>query len=76
MKSRLTKTEARRYRKRWEAVNAAERRELRATPIKVKFFQLAALMASAKELGWDGSLASDEGEVRDRWTRLRKILGG
>lgn len=76
MKSRLTKTEARRYRKRWQAVNAAERRELRATPIKLKFLQLAALMASAKKLGWDRSLAAEEAEVRDRWSRLRKSLGG
>ena len=75
MKSRLTKTEARRYRKRWQAVNAAERRELRATPIKLKFLQLAALMASAKKFGWDGSLAAEEAEVRDRWSRLRKSLG-
>ncbi len=76
MKSRLTKTEARRYRKRWQAVNAAERRELRATPMKRKFLQLAALMASAKQLGWDGSLAAEEAEVRDRWSRLRKRLIG
>ncbi|MBI4526744.1 MAG: hypothetical protein HY695_23350 [Deltaproteobacteria bacterium] len=74
MKSRLTKTDARRYRKRWEVVNAAERRELRATPVKLKFLQLAALMVSAKKMGWVGSLAAEEAEVRNRWNRLRKIL--
>ena len=76
MKRRLTKTEARRYRGRWEAVNAAERQELRSTPIRLKFLQLAALMASAKELGWVGPLAAEESEVRIRWSRLRKTLGG
>ena len=72
MKRPLTKTEAERYRKRWEAVNAAERRELRATPMKVKFLQLAALMASAKPLASDRLLAAEEAEVRDR--QIRQVL--
>ena len=76
VEKRLTKAQARRFRKRWDVVNAAERRELRATPLKLKFLQLAALMASAKSLGWEGSAAAGEAEVRRRWSRLRKSLGG
>lgn len=74
MKSRLTKTEAQAFRTRWEAVNAAEREELRATPIVRKFQQLVALMASVSQLGWADKLAEEETEVRDRLNRLRRIL--
>lgn len=74
MKSRLTKTEAQAFKTRWEAVNAAEREELRTTPIARKFQQLAALMASVSQFGWADKLAEEETEVRDRWNRLRRIL--
>ena len=40
--------------------------------MELKFRQLAALMASAKQLGWNEALAEGEAEVRDRWMRLRK----
>ncbi|HXG22790.1 MAG TPA: hypothetical protein VNN62_27415 [Methylomirabilota bacterium] len=60
--------------RRWEAVNAAEREELRATPIARKFQQLAALMASVSQLGWADKLAEEEAAVRDRWNRLKRIL--
>jgi hypothetical protein len=74
MKSRLTKAEAQAFRKRWEAVNAAEREELRATPMARKFQQLTALMASVSQIGWVDKLAEEETEVRDRWNQLRRIL--
>lgn len=76
MKRRISRAEARRFKKRWEAVNAAERRELRATPVADKLRQLAALMASAEKLGWNEALAAEETAVRDRWNRLRKAPGG
>ena len=71
MKSQITKAEARAFKARWEAVNAADREELRATPMKTKLRQLAALMGSAEKLGWTDALAAEEAEVRDRWNRLR-----
>lgn len=70
--SRLTRREAQAFKRRWEAVNAAEREELAATPVAHKFHQLAALMTSAAELGWTEALAAEESQVRDRWTRLRR----
>ncbi len=76
MKKHLTKAEARAFRTRWETVNAAERTELRATPLEHKLRQLAALMASVEPLGWTKALAAEEAEVRDRWNRLRRARYG
>ena len=75
MKGKITKAEARAFKERWKLVNAAERKELRSTPVELKFQQVAVLMASAKHLGWARALAAEETEVRNRWNRLRKALG-
>jgi len=72
MKSRITKAEARAFRARWEAVNAAEVDELRATSTTHKARQLASLMASVAKLGWTEALTEEETEVRNRWNRLRR----
>lgn len=74
MPKRITKADGRVFRARWAAVNAAEREELRSTPMAVKVLQLASLMASASELGWTEALAAEETEVRDRWIRLRRVF--
>ena len=75
MKTRITSAEAEVFRKRWRAVNAAEREELRNAPVMDKLLQLAALMASVGPMGWTEALAAEDAEVRDRWCRLRKALG-
>ncbi|MCL4705437.1 hypothetical protein KJ068_09770 [bacterium] len=67
----MTKAEAKKFRKRWQMVNAAEREELRKTPPEVKFRQLEALMASVDQLGWADALAAEEESVRARWRRLK-----
>lgn len=72
MKRRISKAEAQAFKTRWEAVNAAEREELRATPVAHKLRQLSALVASVGELKWAESLAAGEAEVRERWGRLRR----
>ena len=69
---RLTRGEAQAFKRRWEAVNAAEREELASTPVIQKFRQLAALLASAGHLGWTKTLAAQEDLVRERWARLRR----
>lgn len=69
---RLTKGEAQAFKRRWEAVNAAEREELGSTPVADKFRQVAALLASAGKLGWTATREAEEGPVRQRWARLRK----
>lgn len=76
MKKALSRKEAQAFRRRWEMVNAAERAELRATPLDDKLRQLAALMASVQSLGWTDVLAEEEAEVRVRWNRLRVTLNG
>jgi hypothetical protein len=53
-------------------VNAAELRELRATPLAQKVRLTAALMESAKKLGWTEKRDPQEEEVRNRWNELRK----
>ena len=68
----LNKGEAQAFKRRWEAVNAAERKELASTPVADKFRQVAALLASAGKLGWTEVHATEEDLVRERWARLRR----
>ena len=72
MKNKITKLEARAFRRRWKIVNHAERQELRNIPEIEKFRQLVALMSSVEELGWTKALAAEEKAVRNRWNKLRK----
>ncbi|HEY9072817.1 MAG TPA: helix-turn-helix domain-containing protein [Desulfobaccales bacterium] len=71
--NRLTRGEALAFRKRWETVNAAEGEELATTPVSQKFRQLAALLISAKKLGWTEALGAEEDRVRERWSKLREV---
>jgi len=68
----LTRAQGRAFRSRWTLTNAAERDELRKTPIAQKLLQLASLMSSAKQLGWMDSVSPDVAQVRERWNRLRR----
>jgi hypothetical protein len=56
-------------------VNAAELRELRSTPPAQKVLLAAALMESAKKLGWMEKLETQEEEVRRRWNELKEAAG-
>jgi hypothetical protein len=71
----MTRAEVRAFAAGWKLVNAREERELRQTSSTQKLRQLAALMASADELGWTKALAAEEEEVRRRWLKLRKAYG-
>ena len=75
MNHKMTSEDVRAYIDRWSLVNEEERDELRRTPPKVKFQQLAALMASVKQMGWEGKLAADEQEVWQRWQAIRRAYG-
>ena len=72
MKSSITREEAQAFKERWQAVNAAELEELRATSFEQKLRQLAALMASVKQMEWTAALAAEEDEARQRWLRLKR----
>ncbi len=76
MTCRLTKTEARAFRERWQRVNAREEEELRATSLEVKWQQFNTLLGWAHQLGWAAALGEGEAEVRQRWARLRKACRG
>ncbi len=69
---RMTRGEARAFKRRWKDVNAAERDELASTPVALKFRQVAALLASVGMLGWNESSSAEEDVVRERWARLRR----
>ncbi|MDH7500176.1 MAG: hypothetical protein QHH30_07300 [candidate division NC10 bacterium] len=73
MRRRISGEEARAFRRRWEAINAAEREELRAMSMEEKLQQLAALMASRDLFDWTEEMKS-EAEVRERWNRIRKAF--
>lgn len=72
MKKTITKTQARAFKKRWEAINARQRDELRKTSYIQKLQKLSALMASVKLMGWDKSISIGEEEVRERWKMLKR----
>ena len=73
---RLTGLQAKAYMARWRAARAAEIQELRATPPAHKLRQVAALMASAKALGWSPATAPEAAPARERWRRLRRAYDG
>ncbi len=70
--SRITEAEAVAFKKRWELVNAFEKKGLRSLSANEKLVQLATLMALAKELGWTEALEREASKVRNRWNKLRK----
>ncbi|MBI5044129.1 MAG: hypothetical protein HZC10_09960 [Nitrospirae bacterium] len=73
MKGLITKKEAREFKRRWKAVNEAEKMELRHTSPAQKFKQLLVLMQWVKDFGWDEALKEGEAEVRERWLKLKKL---
>jgi chromosome condensin MukBEF MukE localization factor len=72
----ISKSDAQAYLDRWSMVRDAERDELRIMPMELKAKQLAALMESRALFGDDLKRQKEVEEVRARWARLRKVLGG
>jgi hypothetical protein len=73
---RLSKKQARAFAERWRLVEEIERAELRETSPARKLEQLAALMASARALGWETTSAEEVEAVRERWILLAKRFRG
>src|SRR2546423_669653 len=71
-----TREDAHRYLDRWRLVEEQEISELQNTPMETKARQLAALMASWELFGEDPEREKGVREVRARWARIRKALGG
>jgi len=76
MTPRLTKAEARAFRRRWQLVNAREEEELRSTSLEVRWRQFNTLLGWAEQFGWATDLSEGEDEVRQRWARLRRGFRG
>lgn len=73
----MTKEELLAYMAGYEAVNAFEIEELRSMSIEEKFEHAAALMESARQMGWGEALAEEDADVRALWVRLKRAyLGG
>ena len=64
------------YRRRWSLLQRRLTEELRTTSRETKLRRLAALMASADEMGWSGSRAAEDEAVRERWAALRRTQLG
>jgi hypothetical protein len=73
---RLTKSEARAFRKRWQLVNAKEEEELRSTSYEVRLQQFNTLLLWVQQFKWAAALDQGEAEVRERWIRLRRAYRG
>lgn len=71
----LSKEQGQAYKSRWKIVAETELQELRESNPEDKLRQLWALMSSVSELGWTQALAREEIEVRERWNRLRQVIG-
>lgn len=56
--------------------NAFEVEELRRTPVELKLRQLWSLMTSADLFESDAAREAGVNEVRQRWVRLYRALGG
>ena len=74
--SRITPEEGQAWLERWRLVSEGEIAELRRTPLRTKFEQLAALMASRQLFDPDPDRERQVREVRERWLQLRRALGG
>jgi hypothetical protein len=72
----ITPDQARGYLERWELVRDVESGELRRTSMEAKLQQLSSLMASRSIFGPDPDREREIEVVRERWSRLRKALGG
>lgn len=76
MKKRISKAEARTFKRRWEDVNAVEKKELRKKTPSRKLHELTALMAWGRYFGWSKSPPDKGKEVRERWNRLLRAHRG
>ena len=74
--STWTREDAHRYLEGWRLVEEQEISELQNTSMETKARQLASLMASWELFGEDPEREKGILEVRARWSRIRKTLGG
>ena len=71
----MTKEEAEQFKARWKLVNEFTDEQARRTPPEVKLRQTALLYEAARTFGWAERLREGEGEVHERWRRLKEFYG-
>jgi hypothetical protein len=59
--------------KRWEAITAVEKKELKNTSINLRWIQLNYIYALAKELGLKPVTDHDIERVRERWREIKTM---
>jgi hypothetical protein len=74
-RQRLSRSQAQSYVARWRAAREAQIEELRTTPDELKLRQVAALMMSARSLGWSSSVVPETNPAREQWRLLRRAYG-
>ncbi len=74
MRSRITKAQAKLFKKRWAIANAAEIEELRQTPASKKLRQFSLLLLCAPHFRKPRKPAGEELELRNRWNRIRRAF--
>jgi hypothetical protein len=69
---KMTSTQAKAFRNRWQAVSTAEMEERREASLELRWRQLNALWRLAAGLGLLPEEAEGVQEVRERWVRLKE----
>ena len=64
------------YMDRWAAAERRLTRERRANPMEIRLRPLAALTASASEMGWSEALDAEDDAVQARWMVARRSESG
>ena len=72
----ISPQDAARYQERWAIVRERLCEELRTTSMEAKLRQTAALMRSARAMGWSRALDEEDNAVRAKWMALRRVTLG
>ena len=64
------------YARRWSAVRKRLVEERRAMSMETRLRRLAALMESAREMGWYGKAEAEKDALRKKWMTVRRALRG
>ena len=68
----LSPQAAARYMRRRSSMRGRLVEEQRAASMKTRLHRPAGLMASAREMGWSGTLDTEDDALRRRWMALRR----
>ena len=68
----MSEQSLRRYRERWQAVNAVEVAERRAAPMSLRWQQLNAIVRLAQGLGLPLKPDEEEAVVWQRWAQIKE----